>query len=119
VTETRELQWQEKDLREVVRGPWLVAGEGKAELGTQNAKPETRNSPTVLFSGELTLRDAEGLRVPISFQHFNPIEVIGNPDEWTRVRTVRVRAATLNDLAPLHASFGSGHLVVKIIRRKE
>jgi inner membrane protein len=119
VIETKELKWQEKELREVVGGWWLVAGNGNAELETQNAKPETRNSLTVLFTGELNLRDAEGLRVPTSWQHFNPLEIVGNPDEWTRVRTVRVCAATLNDLAPLQASFGSGHLVVKIIRRKE
>ena len=112
VTETRELQWQEKELREVIGSQWSVVGEGKAEVGT-------RNSPTVLFSGELNLRDAEGLRVPTSWQQFNPLEIVGHPDEWSRVRTVRIRAATLQDLAPLQASFGSGHLVVKIIRRKE
>ena len=77
----------------------------------------TPQSPTtILFSGELTLRDADDLRVLTSLQHFNPIEVVGNPDEWLRVRTVRLRAATLADLAPLQRSFGSGHLIVKIIR---
>ncbi len=147
VTETRELQWQEKELREVIgdtmvaSGQWSVAGEEKAGVGSQKSERRTRNGeptdrrppitdhqlpatdhrpPTTVFlTGELTILDAEGLRVPTSLQHFNPIEIVGNPDEWTRVRTVRVRAATWQDLAPLQASFGSGHLVVKIIRRKE
>ncbi len=147
VTETREWQWQEEEVGKVVRdamvasGRWPVAGEEKAEVGSQKSERTTRNGEptdhrppttnhqlpatdhqpptTVLITGELTLHDVEGLRVPISFQQFNPIEVIGNPDEWTRERSVRVRAATWQDLAPLQASFGSGHLVVKIIRRKE
>ncbi len=117
VIETRELRWQEAELGEVV-------GEGKAEVGTRDAELKTRNSPTtdhrppttVLFSGELTLRDAEGLRIPTSLQHFNPVEVVGNPDEWTRSRTVRLRCATQRDLEPLRHSFGSGNLLVKIIR---
>lgn len=109
VIATRELRWQEAELGEVV-------GEGKADVGTRDAELETRNSPTLLFSGELTLRDAEGLRIPTSFQHFNPVEVVGNPDEWTRSRTVRLRCATQRDLEPLRHSFGSGNLLVKIIR---
>lgn len=39
--------------------------------------------------------------MPTSLQQFNPVEVIGHPDEWSRYRTVRLRAATLADLAPL------------------
>ncbi len=117
VIETRELRWQEAELGEVV-------GEGKAEVGTRNAELQTRNSPTtpspppttILFSGELILRDAPGLRVPTSLQHFNAVEVVGNTDEWTRYRTVRLRCATRQDLQPLLSYFGSGNLIVKVIR---
>lgn len=112
--ETRELHWQEEELEEVI---------GKAEIGTRNAELKTRNSPTsdhqspttILISGELTLRDAEGVQVPTSLQQFNPVEIVGKADEWTRLRTVRLRAATLHDLQPLLSSFGSGHLILKFI----
>ena len=105
VRETKELRWQEEELGKVV-----------GEVSARNAELKTRNAPTLLFSGELTILDAEGLRLPTSLQQFNPLEIVGNPDEWTRVRTVRVRAATLRDLEPLRHSFGSGNLIVKIIR---
>jgi hypothetical protein len=83
--------------------------------------PSTGDRPptTILFSGELILRDAEGLHIPMSLQHFNPVEVAGNPDEGARVRTVRVQAARWQDLAPLQSYFGSGHLLVKVIRREQ
>jgi inner membrane protein len=145
VIETKEVKWQDEELGKVVGGRWPVTGEEKVGGGrwpvtgqntvvpgmigppqpaTNHQPPATPVSPatshapptTILFSGELTLRDAAGLRVPSSWQQFNPVEVVGNPDEWTRVRTVRVRAATWQDLAPLQPTFGSGHLVVKVIR---
>ncbi|MBL8206920.1 MAG: metal-dependent hydrolase [Blastocatellia bacterium] len=131
-TSTKELKWQEKELQEVVGGGWLVtgntgvvgdrwsvAGKNTDEPPANHHQPPTTNSPpptTVLFSGELTLRDAEGLQIPSSLQHFNPVEVIGNTGEWTRYRTVRLRAATLKDLEALRHSFGSGNLIVKFIR---
>ncbi len=110
VIETRELHWQEEELQTVIGGWWPVDG--------KDAPPTTDHQPpaTVFLSGELTLRDADGLRLPTSWQQFNPVEVVGNPDEWTRVRTLRLRAATPADIAPLHRYFGSGHLVVRIIR---
>jgi inner membrane protein len=104
---TQELKWQEEDLGKVI-----------GEVRTGNAESKTRNLPTLLFSGELTLRDAEGLRLPTSLQHFNPVEVVGNPDEWSRLRTVRLRAATLKDVEALRHSFGSGNLIVKLIRER-
>ena len=98
----------------------MVGGQWSATIPSnrQLLLPTDRPPTTVLYSGELTLRDAEGLHVPTSLQHFNPVEVVGNSDEWSRLRTVRVRAATLQDLAPLHAYFGSGHLIVKIMQRR-
>jgi hypothetical protein len=146
VTETHELQWQEEELGAVIGnagmagGRWPVVGVEKADVGTRNPEQPDHRSPTtghqlpatdhqppatnfappstVLFSGELTLHEAEDLHVPMSFQQFNPLEMVGPADEGTRVRTMRVRAATWADLAPLQAHFGAGHLVVKLIRRK-
>jgi inner membrane protein len=139
VTETHELQWQEGELGAVIGnagvagGRWPVVGVEKADVGMRNPEQTDHRSPTtghqlpatdhrplatILFSGTLTLRDAESLRVPMSFQQFNPLEMVGPADEGTRVRTVRVRAATWQDLAPLQSHFGAGHLVVKLIRRK-
>jgi inner membrane protein len=131
VIETRELNWQEEEVGAVL-GNAAVAG-GWWSVINKNPNPSPAPSPqssipspatdhqpptTILFSGELTLRDADTLRLPTSLQHFNPIEVAGNPDEWTRYRTVRLHAATRIDLEPLHSYFGSGHLIVKIIREK-
>jgi inner membrane protein len=119
VIETKEVKWQERELQEVV-------GQTASPLPAINLAPSVTNSPqpttdhrpptTILISGELTIHDAEGLHLPTSFQHFNAVEVVGNPDEWSRIRTVRLRAATLKDLEPLRHSFGSGHLIVKFIR---
>jgi inner membrane protein len=106
--ETRELRWQEKELGEVV-------GAGKAEVGTRNAELKTRNALTVLFSGELTLLDAPFLTVPHSLQHFNPVEVMGQTDVPTMTRTVKLHAATLDDLQPLLNYFGAGHVIVQWI----
>ena len=106
----------------MVSGPWPVVGKDTPSPPTPDphqSATDHRPPTAILFSGEFILRDADDLRVPTSLQHFNPVEVVGNPDEWTRLRTVRVRAATLQDLAPLQASFGSGHLIVKLIRREE
>jgi inner membrane protein len=139
VIETKEVKWQDEELGKVIGGSWSVAG--KAEVAgdrllvagqtaspsptlnqppssTVTNQPATNHQPpaTVFFSGEITLHDADGLRVAMSLQQFNPVEVVGNPDEWARFRTVRVRAATPQDLAPLHSYFGSGHLMVKTVR---
>jgi inner membrane protein len=132
---THELYWQEEELSKVVGKTgvagdwWSVAGQSTSPSPTNNqpslapdsSPPTTDHRPptTVFFSGELTLREADSLRLPTSWQHFNPLEVVGNPDEGARVRTVRVRAATLQDLAPLQSYFGSGHLLVKVIRREK
>ena len=136
--ETRELHWQEEELGKVVGGQWSVVGNsmvvgGRWPVAGNTASPSsTLNHPpsakdanqpttdhrpptTVYISGELTLRDTEGVQLPTSLQHFNPVEIVGNTDEWTRSRTVRLRAATLHDLQPLLSSFGSGHLILKFI----
>jgi inner membrane protein len=132
---THELRWQDEELSKVIGGRWSVIGKtaspspqnnhpslapGSSLPATGHRPPTTNFAPpsTVLFSGELTLHDAEDLHVPMSFQQFNPLEIVGQANEGARVRTVRVRAATWADLMPLQTYFGSGHLVVKLIRRK-
>jgi inner membrane protein len=141
VIETKEVKWQDEEFGKVTGGWWSVTGKEKVssdrwsvvgkntdeppaishQRPTTTSPPATSHQPptTILFSGELTLRDADELRLPTSLQHFNPVEVVGNPDDWARLRTVRVRAATLQDLAPLQASFGSGHLIVKVMRGEQ
>jgi inner membrane protein len=125
VIETREWQWQEEEVGEVVSRQLSVLSRlpfppppssARTHEPAGNATDNRQLTTNIRLSGELTLRDAEGLRVPSSLQQFNPVEVVGNPDEWARLRTVRLRAATLADLAPLQSYFGSGHLVVRIIR---
>jgi inner membrane protein len=141
VIETKEITWQEEELSKVIGGWWSVIGNtgvvggqwpvvGKRATHHQppatshqspTSQPVTDHQPptTLFFSGELTLRDADSLRLPTSWQQFNPVEVVGTSDEGARVRTVRVRAATPQDLAPLQSYFGSGHLLVKVIRREK
>lgn len=129
VIETHELRWQEEELGKVVGDRWIVIGKTAAPSSALTPEPPAPvfNQPTtghrplttLLFSGELTLRDADDLHVPTSLQHFHPVEVVGNPDERLRVRTVRVRAAMWQDLAPLQSYFGAGQLIVKIIRKGE
>jgi inner membrane protein len=131
VIATHELRWQEAEVGEALR-PFTEDTATRRHGDTAHeTSDEVRDSPspiprvaaspslrTVYVSGEIILRDADGLRLPTSLQHFNPVEVIGNLDEWSRYRTVRLRAATLADLAPLQRYFGSGHLIVKIIQVK-
>lgn len=125
VIETKELKWKEAEVEEAVRGQLSVVSRvspSARQLSPNTKLPSERttdNRPLttdIRLSGELILRDAEGLRLPTSLQHFNPVEVIGNADEWTRYRTVRLHAATLKDLEPLRHSFGSGNLIIKFIR---
>ncbi len=142
IIETHELRWQEEEVGKVVGGRWSVVGETTVVGGrwlvigqntnqspatnaqppiTDSHQPATGHRPltTVLFSGELLLHDADSLRLPTSLQHFNPVELVGNADEGSRFRTVRVRAARWQDLAPLQSYFGAGHLIVKLIRKGE
>ena len=142
VIETKEVKWQEEELRKMIGDWWLVVGNpmvvgGRWSVAGKIASPspalpsepvapdsnhlatDHRPPTTVFISGTLTLRDADDLRVPQSLQQFNPLEIVGHSDERSRVRIVRVRAATLQDLAPLQSSFGAGHLIVKIIRKGE
>lgn len=122
VIETKEITWQEEELGKVVRS---LHWDGEMRRPSEPARAPSPLLPLSIsptrtsISGELTLREADDLRLPTSLQHFNPLEVVGHPDEHSRVRTVRVRAATVQDLAPLQAYFGSGHLIVKIIRKGE
>jgi inner membrane protein len=128
VIETHELRWQEEEVQTAVRRQLPVVSRLPSATAQASSPPQALAGITtdnglqttdIRMSGELTLREADGLRLPTSLQHFNPLEVVGNSDEWSRVRTVRVRAATLQDLAPLQSYFGSGHLLVKITRQEE
>jgi hypothetical protein len=56
--------------------------------------------------------------VPHSLQHFNPVEVVGNVDGTTMTRTIKLHAATLDDLQPLLSCFGAGQVIVKLVRER-
>jgi hypothetical protein len=128
VIETKEITWQEEEVQTAVRRQLSVVSRFPSATAQASSPPQALAGITtdnglrttdIRLSGELTLRDADSLRLPTSWQQFNPVEVVGTSDEGARVRTVRVRAATPQDLAPLQSYFGSGHLLVKVIRREK
>lgn len=114
VIATKEVRWQAEELGTVAGGWWSVAGKNTDEPPATSHQPPT----TVFFSGELTLQDAPFLTVPHSLQHFNPVEVVGQADAPTMTRTVKLRAATRDDLQPLLSYFGTGHVIVKRISER-
>jgi inner membrane protein len=128
VITTQEWRWQAEELGKVVGGRWSVIGQNAAPSpaldhqpsATGPNQPTTDHQPptTVFFSGELTLQDAPFLTVPQSLQHFNPVEVVGNADAATMTHTVKLHAASLDDLQPLLGYFGAGHVIVKIIHER-
>jgi inner membrane protein len=131
VIATKELRWQAEELGKVVGtagvvgGQWSVVGKNTDQPPatdphqptTSHRPPTTNSSPptTIFFSGELTLCDAPFLTVPHSLQHFNSIEVVGEADAPALTRTVKLHAATLDDLQPLLGYFGAGQVIVKLI----
>jgi inner membrane protein len=103
ITEVQELRFTDRDLAEVLQS---------LRLGAE--QPLT----TISFSGELLLRDAQLLIWPASLQRFNAVQ-ISEASEGSRVRTVKLRAASLAEMQRLSEYFGSGHLLVKAISEME
>jgi inner membrane protein len=65
----------------------------------------------IRLSGEIRLDDAELLSWPVSLQRFNPITVSGSS-----TKTLKLQAASLNDLERAADYFGSGQLLVREVR---
>ena len=95
-TESRELRFEDREMRDVIA-----------------AIPQTPGARLV-FSGELTLKGAHSLVLSQSLQRFNPVTISGA--DGANERKVRLRAAGIDDLAPLSDSYGSGNLLIKVVK---
>lgn len=90
--ETRELRFDDRAVSDVMRSIRPAAG------------------ARLTISGELTLKDAALLSVPVSLQHFNPVTVSGGSDA---AKVVRLHVARLSDLERLAEYFGDGQLLIR------
>jgi inner membrane protein len=95
ITDVQELRFTDRDLKDVLRSLRL--------------HPNAR----VSFSGELLLKDAQLLIWPTSLQCFNAVQV---SEGASRIRTVKLHAASLEELQRLSEYFGSGNLLIKEAR---
>src|SRR5262249_27963642 len=77
------------------------------------AIPQTPGARLV-FSGELTLKGARSLVLSQSLQRFNPVTISGA--DGANERKARLRAAGIDDLAPLSDCYGSGNLLIKVVK---
>jgi hypothetical protein len=96
-TQTQEVRFTDQELRSILGSLRVPAGVG------------------ITFSGEITLKDAPLLVWPQSLQHFNSITISGG-EVATTDRKVKLRAATLDELTRLTDYFGSGQLLVKVVK---
>jgi inner membrane protein len=95
-TLTQELRFQDLELREVLAAISAPAG------------------ARLTLTGEITLKDAPLLVWPQSLRHFNPIQVSGS--ESSAERRVKLRAAGLDEASRLADHFGSGNLLIKVVK---
>jgi inner membrane protein len=94
-TDVQELRFADREIKDVLRSLRL--------------QPNAH----VSFSGELLLKDAQLLIWPTSLQRFNAVQV---SDSASRVRTVKLHAASLEEMQRLSEYFGSGNLLIKEVR---
>jgi len=95
-TESRELRFYDREMRDVIA-----------------AIPQTPGARLV-FSGELSLKGAHSLVLSQSLQRFNPVTISGA--DGSNERTARLRAAGIDDLALLSDCYGSGILLIKVVK---
>jgi inner membrane protein len=91
-TQLFELRLNEQDITHALKSLRLPAG------------------ARVTFTGELTLKDADALKIEQSLQRFNSLQISGEVN-----KTVKVRAATLSELSRLSGFDASGQLLAKVV----
>lgn len=96
-TQTQEVRFQDQELKTI--------------LGSLRAPEGAR----VIFTGDITLKDAPLLVWPQSLQHFNAVKISGG-DVTTSDRKVTLHAASLEEVQKLSDYFGSGNLLIKVVK---
>lgn len=71
-----------------------------------SAPPNSR----VFVSGDLQLKDADLLQIPVSFQKFNTIQISGDSS-----KTAQLHGASLEDCRKLAEFYASGNLLIKVV----
>jgi inner membrane protein len=94
-TDVQELCFADREIKDVLRSLRL--------------QPNAR----VSFSGELLLKDAQLLIWPTSLQRFNAVQV---SEGANRIRTVKLHAASIEEMQRLSEYFGSGNLLIKEVK---
>lgn len=95
-TEAQELRFDNREIKDVL------------------AALPTAPGSSVTLSGDLVLKGAQALVAPQSLQRFNAVTLSGS--ENTAERKAKLRAASVDDLAKLADCYGSGNLLIKVVK---